>query len=36
MSAARPWFRSERIRAAASGVAGTIIPPSPVVICLFA
>ncbi len=36
MSAARPWLRSERRRAATSGEDGTIIPPSPVVICLLA
>ena len=36
MSTARPWLRSLRRRAAIAGVAGTIIPPSPVVICLLA
>ena len=36
MSAARPWLRSLRRRAAVSGPEGTIIPPSPVVICLLA
>ncbi len=36
MSTARPWLRSLRSRAAAAGSVGTIVPPSPVVICLFA
>ncbi len=36
MSTARPWLRSERSRAAVSASVGTIIPPSPVVICLLA
>ena len=34
MSGARPWLRSLRARAA-SGLGGTSMPPSPVVICLF-
>ena len=36
MSAARPWLRSERSRAATSAEGGISIPPSPVVICLLA
>ena len=36
MSTARPWFRSLRSVAASSAERGTIMPPSPVVSCLFA
>ena len=36
MSGARPWLRSESMRAFIAGSPVTTIPPSPVVICLLA
>ena len=36
MLGARPWLRSESIRSFIASEESAIIPPSPVVSCLFA
>ncbi len=36
MSGARPWLRSESMRAFTAAAAVVTIPPSPVVSCLLA